>query len=172
MAQDKTIIKCLLMLKAAYPRQALEDVTIDTYEMLLRDIEPGLLKAAVLQVITESVFFPTVAEIRQKVNEMRLKLSGVPDAYQAWAAALSCAQGRTNWRELPAGVQATIQDVFGDTYNFKMSTTLAADRARFIEAYNATVNRETREMNLLPETRRILQLEAGNGAADRQDNGS
>ena len=61
---DELIVKSLLLMKAAYPRQTLPEETIDLYTRALQDIEPRLLKTAVMQHIATSKWFPTIAELR------------------------------------------------------------------------------------------------------------
>lgn len=161
--EQTTITQCLILLKASYPRQQLSDETIDVYEMLLRDLDPDLLKAAVLQTITENKFFPSVAEIREKANELQMQAAGVPDAYEAWGLVQKCIQRRMEWRDLPETVRAAVEDI-SDLYELRRSTAPAADRARFLESYQATIKRETRRQNLLPETRQLLSLPAGGEA--------
>jgi hypothetical protein len=150
MAQDKTIIKCLAMLKAAYPRQQLADETIDVYTMALADVNPDLLRTAVLRLISRSVFFPTVAELRQTAADIAIERAGYPTALQAWEIALNRPKEATD------EIKRAVRMICGDFYNLRMSTMQGADRARFIEAYGEIMNEKRNEVAEIPEVKAFL----------------
>lgn len=140
-----TILECLVMLKAAYPRQELTDETIAIYEIALKDIKPDLLKLAVLRLLSRSIFFPTIAELRTAATDLTLERRGILTPIQAWNAATN---GRSG--PLPSMVKQAVQMACGDFYNLRTSTTLAADRARFIEAYTGLVQDERAPVQEIP----------------------
>ena len=84
MADYQHVAKVLGVLAACYPTFTLEKRTIDAYASLLEDIDADALAMAALQAMAESRFFPTVAELRERVHAMRHQANGLPDAYQVW----------------------------------------------------------------------------------------
>ncbi|UCC53697.1 MAG: hypothetical protein JSV68_06915, partial [Anaerolineaceae bacterium] len=67
----KSIAEVLDLLAASYPRTELEAETVKAYILMLEGIDPALLKAAVLQHISTSKWFPTIAEIRGAAVEIK-----------------------------------------------------------------------------------------------------
>ncbi|MCO5189137.1 MAG: replicative helicase loader/inhibitor [Anaerolineae bacterium] len=77
-------LQILEMLSAAYPRQVITEATIDAYMVTLQDVPPELLKAAALKHVTESKWFPTVAELRGAASALIAQVDGVPLPHAAW----------------------------------------------------------------------------------------
>jgi len=57
------------VLTAAYPRQITGRNTLAVYAQALADLDPDEVREAVAEHVATSRFFPTIAEIRDKVEE-------------------------------------------------------------------------------------------------------
>jgi hypothetical protein len=156
--ETTTIIDCLIMLKAAYPRMEwAKDTAKDTmkvYEMALSDIDPALLKTAVLKHITTNKWFPTVAELRESAAAILAQASGLPSAYEAWGEVTRQMRLRGRWRapELDPMTKRAV-DVIGGWPFLCASENVTADRARFIEAYSQLAKRQQDDAMMLPAVR-------------------
>jgi hypothetical protein len=86
--EPQTVPEILTIPAAAYPRFELTPPTIRIYEQTLSDIPVDALQAATLDLIGESRFFPTVAEIRERAFALMAEQEGAPDANEAWELTL------------------------------------------------------------------------------------
>jgi hypothetical protein len=152
---ENAVLKSLMLLKAAYPRQPLPDETIDVYELSLGDLDPQLLKASVMRLITNSVFFPTVAEIRKTCADLVLEQRGLPTPMRAWSMIHGSAA------DCPEIVREAVRMSCGDFYNLHRSTNQAADRARFLEAYAELLKKVKEKVTELPLVKKYKALPAG-----------
>lgn len=166
MTQEQEIIQCLAMLKLAYPRQELEEGTIDIYEMALCDIDPALLKTAVLQHIAASKWFPTVAELRESALGIVNYATGQVTAGEAWGELMAMfRRGYSHYRVPDFAEQPLIGKALaaiGGWGYLCASENTVADRARFIEVYNQLLRRQQDDAMMLPAVRTYAeQLAAG-----------
>lgn len=160
MGEDEATLKVLIVLASAYPKFELTEPTIRIYKELLADIPPEILQLAAKGVISENVFFPAVAELRKKAFEIMCNHQSLPTAFEAWSKVrgfLSDGRGHpivSNGKEW--GIDPLLHKVVGYvggwTY-LATSENQAADRARFIQAYEATVEREQEGARMLPQVR-------------------
>lgn len=162
MPDDKAIAKVLIVLSSAYPRFDITQPTIRIYEEVLADIPPEILQLAAKAVISESVFFPTVAELRKKAFEIMEDQHSLPSAFEAWSEArryLSEGRGHPiigngrDW-DIDPLLDKVVRNV-GGWRHLATSENLAADRARFIQAYETTVEREQEVARMLPQVREL-----------------
>jgi hypothetical protein len=65
--QDATVI--LAPMFAAYPNTNADDATFEIYVKMLRDIDPQRLADAVLKAMSICKFLPTVADIREQLEQ-------------------------------------------------------------------------------------------------------
>ena len=65
---DEQIIVILTPMFALFPQTKADKNTIAVYVMMLRDVAPDALAAAVLKVMGACKFLPTVAEIREQLE--------------------------------------------------------------------------------------------------------
>jgi hypothetical protein len=98
MEDELTILHCVIMLQAAYPRMQFGKESLKVYEMALADIEPKLLRTAVLRHISTSKWFPTIAELRQAATEIMLQTDGQLSAPEAWGELLREVRLVGHWR--------------------------------------------------------------------------
>ncbi len=158
-----TTMQVLRMLVNAYPRTELADKTIPLYDELLADIPPDILKAAVLDHVSESVFFPAIAELRKR--SFKLMAPDAMDAYEAWGKTLEYVRagrghpivGKREW-DIPPEIEQAVRGV-GGWQLLAMTENITADRMRFVEAYDRTLAKQeylTRQLPQLTELTRRL----------------
>jgi len=174
MASYETIVKAVALVAKGWPDQ---DFNIEQAEQLymtiLGDLPDEAITAAVAQRIAgSSPFLPRVGEIRQLAIDL---MSGVDDtmsAPEAWGYLLRWMRrysGVPRWGpdgpieppRLPPLVHKAAQAI-GGLGLISTSDNPAADRARFIEAYNTFLRRARARVATLPqvaEARRKLQAE-------------
>jgi hypothetical protein len=134
----------LAELKAAYPRQEITPDTLKIYAAHLLPFEVDQVQAAVREHTRESRFFPTVAELLERVAE---ETAGVPSPPVAWAE-VSKELRRVGHTGAPSWSHELIREavvMFGWRRLCETSTSsLATDRARFIELYEELRRHEIR----------------------------
>ena len=167
MAAGEQILTIFNMLKANY-HYALRDMTaaqVSDLEILwcelLRDVDGELLRAATLQHVATSKWFPTVAELREAATDI-MSPSHRTTAMEAWGevARQIRSVGSYGRPEFSSSLIRRLVDDMG-WLNLCMSEMPGADRARFIEGYKALVSRDRREAMELPqviEARRRFRL--------------
>jgi len=157
MATSDVILTIFNMLKANY-HYALRDMTaaqVSDLEILwcelLRDMDGGLLRAAALQHVATSKWFPTVAELREAATDI-----ASPDhrmtAMEAWGEVARQIRsiGSYGRPEFSNPLVRRLVDDMG-WLNLCTGEMPGADRARFIDGYNALLTRERREVMELPQ---------------------
>lgn len=65
---DEEIITILAPMFALFPQTKADKSTVAVYVMMLRDLDPQVLAAAVLKAMNTCKFLPTVAEIREQID--------------------------------------------------------------------------------------------------------
>jgi hypothetical protein len=162
MATTNEVHRVWAVLLSAYPsweKESSEEKlarTLTVYERLLRDIPGEALEAAALQLIAESKFFPTVAELRAKA----LSLLGptFPSPMEAWGEVKRAISrhGRYQVPEFDNPITAKVVQGMG-WLSLCDSENEAADRARFMQAYDTLCRREQEDALLLPEVRKLAE---------------
>jgi hypothetical protein len=164
MATIDDIHKVWTMLCVAYPNHFRNvpynvlDETLALYERLLSDIDPALLEAATIQHIAASQFFPSIADLRSSALALQKRAVELPSAYEAWGLFLEEVRriGSYGTPEFKSPVLAKVVASLG-WRDLCLSENQVSDRARFIEAYTIECQRETENMNLLPDVRRVVE---------------
>lgn len=166
MATNETILTIFNMLKANY-HYALRDMTAEQVSdlqvlwcELLRDMDSGLLRAAALQHVATSKWFPTVAELREAAADIASPNHRMT-AMEAWGEVARQIRSIGSYGR-PTFTNPLIRRLVDDMgwLNLCVSEMPGADRARFIEGYKALVLRDKRETMELPqvsEARRRFQ---------------
>lgn len=157
MASDDEILTLFNMLKANY-HYALRDLDasqISDLQMIwcetLKDVDYGLLKAAALQHVSISKWFPTVAELRQAAADI-ISPDHRMTAMEAWGEVSR--QIRTIGHcGRPEFTNPLIRQLVTDLgwLNLCRSEMPAADRARFMQGYEALVARAREDLVELPQ---------------------
>ena len=122
------------------------------YRLALADIDPALLWTAVLQHISNSKWLPTIAELRQRADEIILEEAGHLAAPEAWGLLLREVRRVGHWGapDLPPNARQAL-DAIGGWRALCMSENSAADRARFLEAYNLICQRQADKRRQFPQ---------------------
>ncbi len=173
MATAEKIVQMLEVFRRFWPRDfaAADAITYGAWQAILADIDDDLLGAAYAQYVAESAYPPKPADIRKQAMRLRQpdELTGV----EAWGALCRYIRrwpgGWGRWvgdhhvdpPRLPKRVQRAVDAIGGLSY-LRYSEDTVADRARFVQAYDALLEREQREARMLPEVRAVAraQLEA------------
>jgi hypothetical protein len=160
MATTDTIADVLGVLMAAYPAWGENnpkiDGTLEVYRRALMDIDAGLLRAAAMQHIASSKWFPSVAELREAA--LSIMTHGDESAEEAWGEIKKAIRAFGSYRE-PVFNNAKIAQavkIMG-WLNLCMSENEVADRAHFFKVYQSLQNRERFDTIALPEVRQIIE---------------
>ena len=153
-----TLNEVLQMLEFAYPRQEFTTDNAKVYMMMLDDLDLPLLQTAVIQLISTNTFFPAIAEIRGKAADLALERDGRPSAIAAYDIAMRGDKFRFKGNP---DVMAAVKMSCGDTWNMRHSESVAADRARFLEAYNQILSERRMDVISTPQVKTFIG--AGNG---------
>ena len=129
---------------------------LDIWKRTLADIDGELLRLAALKIISQSKWFPQVAELREAAVD--IAEPGRRSGVEAWGdvvRAFGCGRGYAPPEFSDPLVMETVK-VMG-WRNLATSENQTADRARFIECYNALAQRKRNDMLALPEVRQAQQ---------------
>lgn len=181
MATKLEVAAVLRMLALAYPRYELTNDIVEVYYKLLRDLDGDLLKAAALECATASAFFPSVHELRQAAAAITRLAARAPSSAEAWAEILSApadgfhrrltgeqdSEGRwlIELREHRFSHPLVQRVALNLGYPSRFWTdNLAADRARFMSAYESEIQAETAAARRLPEVTEFIDRRFGAAA--------
>jgi hypothetical protein len=133
---------------------------LSVWEPLLADLPGDQLRAAALQHIGASKWFPALSELREYVLAMTAPqhASGVEAWGEVWDAIQSWSRYACNGNEpLPEFSNPIITRLVRSMGMIELqdSENAVADRARFIEAYEQLVKRDHDERALLPQVREV-----------------
>jgi len=176
LASHADIERIVGILIAAYPVQVGKlpvdriAAMIEAYHIVLHDLPADVLERAVEHCISSHTFCPAAAELRAAAFGLSEWARRIPTAQDAWAE-LTRAQGKGFWQEQEQGgyvprlptaedwshplVQQALEGI-GGWAAFRMSDNVAADRARFIQAYEVYLRRAQEEERMLPEVRQAV----------------
>lgn len=180
MATSLEIRQVYNLLAVNYPAQAAKMTPDDMSNLLalwiqlLGDIDGDVLKAAALQHMAQSQWFPAVAELRQQAGAIVAQPSST--AIEAWGEVTAAMASTRYYRyadgfhEFPKFADPITQKVVDAMGwgNLCGSEDATADRARFLQGYEAVAKRTQDDRALLPFVRdltarltmgRALQLE-------------
>lgn len=162
MATKPEIAQLLAIIRAGYPRQAITTVQynqmVDVWSTLLADLPLAQLRAAAEHHITSSTWFPSLAEIRQGAHDLVAPPGDRISAMEAWQevrASFSTAPCFVVW----SGnlVQQAYEALGGDAWRRSaLVDNEPADRARFIQAFEALQKRQREERRMLPSVRAFV----------------
>ena len=173
MASHDEIRRVWVVLCTAYPNHAKEQSaelmaqTLRLYQRLLADIPGQVLEATALQHIASARFFPTIAELREIAVAIMAPAHTTPmEAWGKLQAALTDVRYYRyvdGYHEFPCFADPILQRVVNDMgwANLQMSADAIADRARFLQAYEAYARRAREEQMILPAVRELAQALGG-----------
>ena len=76
------VAKILAVIAAAYPRFEVNELTVQVWHEMLKDIEYSIAQLAIKKLILESTFPPAIAEVRKAV--VSITTPGVASGVEAW----------------------------------------------------------------------------------------
>jgi hypothetical protein len=161
MATLKELAKVMGGLAILYPRFELKKETIVAYHRILGDLPYEMLNAASLEIGRANTFFPSAAELRKAAMALVERADGVPSAQDAWGEVCRSFGSHGFYRGAPEWSHALVGKAvaaIGGYAELCHSDNPIADRARFIEAYNAYLARDRNDKAMLPEVRRMIEL--------------
>jgi hypothetical protein len=163
MATDKNITGALGVLAAGYPNFNLTPETIRVYQRTLSDIPAEVLEQAVVQLLTTSRFFPTVAEIREACFAIMTNAAEIPSAFEAWAEAIDhCRRGYYEGYSHPL-IEKAVKQIGIPYWQNMMVDDEMATRAHFFRIYECLYKRADADMKMLPAVKEFAgryQIEA------------
>lgn len=157
--------KLVTTLASLYPSTQIGKSTIGAYVSMLKDVPLGILQAAVDQISVESRFFPTVAEIRERV--LMLQIPDLANGMTAWGDVKKAFARYGFYRTPKFDNPITAEAV--DRMGWKelcCSENPEADRAHFARIYDDLVKRSIQDAKLLPASRMLretAQKQLGSG---------
>jgi len=126
------------------------------YHLILGDLDADLLLKAALGIVGTNTFYPAAGELRRAYFDLLDQAAGIPDAFQAWAEVKALSR-RGYWSNRPPTVGSVSHprvwaalDGIGGWRAFCTSTNDTADRARYIQAYQAYTKRDQYHERMLP----------------------
>ena len=167
---DRKVAEVLVPLLATWPDEGMPAERLAAYAMVLADLDSQVLQAAVAHCLATCRFFPKPAEIRQAAFDLRALGQALPEPAAAWGEVVA-EIGRVGSYGVPRFEHQLITDAvryIGGWQRLCLSENMAADRARFIEAYTEVRRRHEVDVRMLPAVRDQVQLLAGRLTADRQ----
>ena len=151
------LTKLVTVLAAFYPSIEVKDATIKAYVLRLQDLPLAHVATAIEQCSTESKFFPSLAEIRDKALELMHPQSMT--ALEAWGEVKE-QMSRTGFYRSPTFSDPNITRAV-ECLGWKTlcsSENEPADRAHFARVYESLVQREAADRRLLPAARQLREL--------------
>jgi hypothetical protein len=156
------VVKLVGICSAAYsrwPEAGKEEAVISLWENMFSDVDYETCAWAVKRFISESVYPPTVADIRSRIADMTV-IQG-KTGIEAWGDVKAAIRKFGSYREKDAmdwldGSTRKVVEAIG----FKtlcMSENEMADRAHFLKVYDTLEKRQREDALMLPDTRRRLQ---------------
>jgi len=167
---ERSVALALAPLLATWPEEEMPPVRIRAYVMVLGDLEPELLQAAVAHCIATCRFFPKPAEIRQAAFDLRSRAEGAPDPMAGWGQVVD-EIGRVGSYGMPCFSHQVVTDavrLVGGWQRLCLSENMASDRARFVEAYKELQTRRESDARMLPAVRDLVLMLADGMGSNRR----
>lgn len=164
MATEIEILRVLKILGDIYPSFHLSSSAIEVYVQLLADIPSPVLEQAALDHISHSTFFPAIAELRSSAFDILEAADPIPTDYEAWAEVQAEIRrvGHCDRPQFKNPLVAQVVQQLGWRY-LCLSENPVADRAHFVQAYQAMAERRRHSARRLQVvTKFIAALQAAN----------
>ncbi len=156
MASQETIAEIFSLLTAQWPKDQATKLTLKVYELVLADIPDDVLRAAVVQLLTQATFRPTAAEVRKAAFD--LMRGSQTSALEAWGEVKRMVGTPEEERIWSTPLILKALECLGGlaAFGFSLLEDEASWRARFCEAYETLAKRERTEMLMLPQVRALV----------------
>lgn len=165
MTRDK-VIKILGLLKASYPNtfkdytQEQAEMTISLYQSMFNDDDYELISIALKEIINNSKFIPTIADIKEKMYELTNKET-IP--IELWNIAKKMiGNGLYMTQEEFDSYPKEIRTFFGGLSGLKQismmdsKTVNSVIQSNFLKQISIIQERDKQEKKMLPETKQRL----------------
>jgi hypothetical protein len=151
MATQIEILRVLKILGDVYPTYKLSSSAVEIYVRLLADVPGPILEQGALEHISNSSFFPSIAELRQAAFNLSDAINPFPSEYDAWSDVQSQIQyiGHESQPQFENAVTTRVVEQLG-WRQLCLSENPIADRAHFIQAYRDLVNAQRYSAHRLP----------------------
>lgn len=176
MASQIEVLRVLKILGDIYPTFHLNSSAVEIYVQLLADIPGPVLEQAALEHISHSTFFPAIAELRNAAFDILESVNPIPSDYEAWAE-VQAEIRRIGHCSQPVFTNPQVKQVveqLGWRY-LCLSDNPVADRAHFVQAYQALAERQRkdgRRLQLVADFIAVLkanhQLQLTNGDVQKE----
>lgn len=128
----------IVELMRAYPRQPFTEDNFRAYQAALADVPPELLEPAVRALIRETKWLPTIAEIRERVAELALRLPREPEALQQIEERMRWGRESATTRGDPPDVHPLVREALdrvGGWHSFHIAEEATVIRGQFGRLY-------------------------------------
>jgi hypothetical protein len=151
MATEIETLRVLKILGDVFPSHKLASSAIEIYVGLLADIPAHVLEKSALDHISRSSFFPSIAELRSAAFSIIEAADPVPTGYEAWSDVQAEIQrvGHCKQPQFDNPIAAQVVKQLGWHY-LCLSENPVADRAHFIQAYQAIAERQRNSAHRIP----------------------
>lgn len=141
-----------------WPEPGKEEALVALWESMLSDVDFEVAKMAVQKYMLESVYPPTVADIRSRVTDFTVPRENT--GIEAWGEVKRAIRQYGSYNEKKAmdslkGATRKVVEYIGFR-TLCMSENEMADRAHFLKVYDTVSKREREDALLLPEMREVL----------------
>lgn len=142
-----------------WPEEGKEDALISLWEKMLKDTEYFIAEAAVEKFLAESVYPPTIADIRARIADITVFREKTP--IEAWGDVCHAIRRYGHWNVEKAmnSLSGTTKKVV-ESIGFRtlcMSENEMADRAHFLKVYEVLAKRDRDDALMLQGTKEIMQ---------------
>lgn len=147
----------LSVLTAAYPDKSLEDETVKLYLRFLSDIPFHYGQAAALNMIAESKWFPSVAELRKEAVSL-MPDHQIPSAAEAWGEVMEQIR-KAGYYGIPEFTHPVVKQAvktMGWRNLCMMEEGAYTDRAHFMKIYDSLASKETKQSLQIPDSKRLI----------------
>jgi hypothetical protein len=157
MATEKEVIQLIGIYSEGYPNYIPKPNTAKIYFEILEDIPLDALRAGIKVCISNSKgFFPDAGQWRQAALDIVHAQSGIPSGMEAWGEVVAAFENVGMYRG-PTFSHVLIENIVHQMgwENLCQSENAMADRARFIDAYNASANTYMSNIRMLPSVKAV-----------------
>ena len=142
-----------------WPEKDKEELTISLWSKMLADTEFYIAEAAIEKFIAESVYPPTIADVRARIADITVFREKT--AIEAWGDVMHAIRrwGHWNIEEAMNYLTGTTKKVV-KSIGFRtlcMSENEMADRAHFLKVYEVLAKRDREESLMLQSTKDVMQ---------------